>query len=520
MMKLPLATKRPRRQEIGQVMSVAAPIKGWNTRDPLANMDSRYAITLDNWLPGTGSVDVRPGMTAWETGIPAIVESLLAWKGPASEKLFAFTSAGVYDVTAGGVAGASVQARTSGYSCGVNFTTTGGAFLVTVNGVDDLAYTNGTTWTTIASFAITGGGSINTNQLQNVNSFKRSLYFIPKNSMSFFYLPIDSITGTVSEYPLGGLFPKGGSLVAMGTWTIDGGFGSEDYSMFITSEGQAAVYLGTNPDSVSTWTLKGIYDLSPPLGLKCFCKFGGDLLVLTRRGLVSMTKILQDTRLSPSASLSDVIGEAFSVAMASTGEQRGWEVIEFPDKNCLVCNVPQAEFSFSHQYVMNTKTGAWCRFKGWDGFTFCFFNAKLYMGMVARVTQVFTPGNDLDASITAEAKTAYSYYSPRSRIKSWKLLRANLNIGGTISVNLALDTDFAKDGTFGAAVFNVTELSRWDSALWDASVWSMEPGPRNEWVTVAAPDSYCAATRLRVIARDATIQWSATDTLFEPGALV
>lgn len=520
MMRAPLATKRQRREEIGQVLSVAAPVKGWNTRDPLANMGSTYAITLDNWLPETGTVTVRPGMSTWVTGSSSVIETLLSWKGPSSEKLFAFTDSGIYDVTTAGTLGAVVQARTSGYSCGVNFTTTGGAFLVTVNGVDDLVYTNGTTWTTIASFSITGGGSIATNLLANINSFKRSLYFIPKNSMSFYYLPIDSITGTVSEYPLGGLFARGGHLVAMGTWTIDGGAGSEDYSVFITSEGQAAVYLGTNPDSVSTWELKGIYDLAPPIGLKCFCKFGGDLLVLTARGLSSMTKILQDTRLSPQSSLSDVIGEAFTEAFTLTGDKRGWEVIEYPEKNCLVCNIPLEEFTFSHQYVMNTKTGAWCRFKGWDGFSFCFLNGNLHMGMVTQVSKIFTPGNDLAASITAEAKTSYNYYSPRSRIKSWKLLRANLTIGGSVAVNLALDTDFASDGTFGAAVFNASTQSRWDTAIWDSSSWSAEPGPRNEWVTVAAPDSYCAATRLRVIARDATIEWSATDTLYEIGALV
>lgn len=520
MMNGPLRSKRPSRQEIGQTLSTAAPVKGWNTRDPLANMASTFALTLDNWIPKTGSVEVRQGMTEHVTALPATVESLLAWRGPSSEKLFAFCDTGIYDVTAAGAVGAVVQARTSGYSSGVNFTTTGGSFLVTVNGVDDLAYTNGTVWNTIANFPITGGGTLLTNAISNLNSFKRALYFIQKNSMSFFYLPIDSINGTVSEYPIGALFSKGGSLVAMGTWTIDGGQGSEDFSVFITSEGQAAVYLGTDPNSITTWELKGVYDLAPPLGGKCFTKFGGDLLVLTRRGLSSMTKLLQETRLGAASSLSDVIGEAFTEATQIAGSLRGWEVIEYPEESLLICNVPREEFTFSHQYVMNTKTGAWCRFKGWDGFTFAFLGSKLYLGMTSKVVEVFSGSRDIDASITAEAKAAYNYYSPRSRIKSWKLVRANLVIGGSVAVNLAMDTDFSSDGTFGAAVFNAVGQSRWDLDVWDTAVWSVEPGARLEWVTVAAPDSYCAAIRLRVIARDATIQWSATDTLYEVGALV
>ena len=105
-------------------------------------------------------------------------------------------------------------------------------------------------------YAISGGGTLLTKDIVNLNNFKRSIYFLKKNSMSFFYLPIDSITGTVSEFPLGALFSKGGYLMAMGTWTIDGGFGTDDYCVFISSEGQAVVYKGTDPSSSTTWALR------------------------------------------------------------------------------------------------------------------------------------------------------------------------------------------------------------------------------------------------------------------------
>ena len=516
-----LASKRARQEAIGQSMSMAAPVKGWNTRDPLANMNALYAITLDNWLPGTGTVSVRPGAIDFETGFSTTkVKTLCPWRGAASQKLFASTDSGFYDISAGGVVGAVVQARTNGYCSYVNFTTTGGSFLVTVNGTDDLVYTNGTTWTSIASFTISAGGTLTTNQIFNINSFKRSLYFLKKNSMSFFFLPIDSITGTVSEFPLGGLFNKGGYLVAMGTWTIDGGFGADDYSVFITSEGQAAVYKGTDPSSSTTWALNGIYDLAPPLGAKCFCRMGGDLLVMTHRGIFSMSRVLKDTMLVATSALTDVIGEAFTSAAANGLTMKGWELIEYPEWNVLVCNIPLVEFTQSVQFVLNTKTGAWCRFTNWDGFSFAFYNSKLYMGMQGKVAQVFYPGNDFNASITAIAKAAFNYYTPRSRLKSWKLIRPNLTIGGKVAVNVALDTDFNVTTDYGTAVFNTAAQSRWDAAYWDQALWSTEPQPHTEWLTISAADSYCSAVCLRVISRDATIIWSATDVLYEAGAMV
>lgn len=518
---LPLASKRKNAQEIGQSSSVPAPVKGWNTRDPLANMGKTYAVQLDNWLPRAGTVDLRPGVTEHATGFGTeSVKTVMAWKGTASQKLFGVTDTGIFDITAAGAIGAAVQAVTEGYCCYTNFNTTGQSYLITVNGVDDLLHTNGTVWTSIASFPINGGGTLLTNTIVNVSSFKRSLYFLKTASMSFFYLPIDSINGTVSEFPLGALFGKGGYLMAASTWTVDGGFGPEDYSVFLTSQGQAAVYKGTDPSSASNWALTGVFDLSEPLGRKCFCRFGGDLLVLTRRGVFSMSRVLKDTMMSPNSALSDVISEAFSESAAVTGEEQGWEMIEYPDLSLLVCNIPQLVYSTTYQYVMNTDTGAWCRFKGWDGFSMTFFQNVMYMGFVGKVGQIFIPGNDFDQSITAIAQGAFNYFSPRGRLKQWSLVRPNLSIGGNTAVNVALKSDFVETVDYGTAVFNATFLSRWDSSQWDVAGWSSEPVGVNQWVTVAVPNSYASAVCLRVIARDAIVIWSATDQIFETGALV
>lgn len=521
MKSAPLKSKRKALEEIGQSDTMAAPVRGWNTRDPLANMGKLYAVTLDNLLPSTGTVSLRPGATDHVTGFGAsVVKSVMTWRGTASQKLFASTDSGIYDVTAAGAVGAVVQARTDGYAQYINFNTTGQAYMVTVNGVDDLAYTNGTTWNTIANFTISGGGTLLTKDIVNINNFKRSLYYLKKESMSFFYLPIDSITGTVSEFPLGALFSKGGYLMAMGTWTIDGGFGADDYCVFISSQGQAVVYKGTDPSSSTTWALNGVYDLSAPLGRKCFCRFGGDLLVLTRRGVFSMSRILKDTMMTPNSALSDVVGEAFQLAGSYLPDAEGWEMTEYPDMSLLICNIPQNEYESSHQYVMNTKTGAWCRFKGWDGFGMVFFQGYLYMGFLGKVGKVFIPGNDFENSITAYAQSAFNYVTPRGRIKHWSLVRPNLSLGGSVAINVALLSDFGEVPSFGTAVFNTTLLARWDSSLWDTAGWSTEPVGHNDWVTVAVPDSYAAAVCLRVIARDATVVWSATDLIYEPGSLV
>jgi hypothetical protein len=485
-------------------------------------MRQDYAITLDNFFPTAGTVSLRGGATSWATKAATVFKTMLAWKGPTSEKLFAIADTGIFDVTLAGAIGSAVQARTNGYCVGVNFNTTGGSFLVIVNGVDDLVYTNGTTWTSVATFVIGAGpATIATNLLSNVNTYKRALYFIKKDSMSFFYLPIDQITGAVAEFPLGALFNKGGKLVAMSNWTIDGGVGQEDYTVFITSQGQCAVYLGTDPSSATTWALRGIYNLSPPLGRKCFCGFGGDLLVLTTRGVFSMTKILREGKVNDAGAVSAAIGPSFTSATLLTADSEGWEIQEFPTQSALVVNVPTGTYTSCQQFVMNTETGAWCRFLGWDAYGFCFFQKNYYGAMASKVGKFFVNAStDFAVSITAEVKSAFNYYSPRSRIKSWRMLRPNIAVSGNIALNIGLDTDFSTDANFGAPEFNSSGSSPWDTSLWDSAVWSSEITIRNNWITVAAADSYCAATRLRIIARDATVDWSVTDTLYEQGSLI
>ncbi len=519
MMRQPLANKSPQRTPISSSASGLAPVLGWNTRDPLASMDSRYAVVLDNWVPTTGGCELRSGCTDWTTGFAATVKSTLVWNGPSSSKLFGVTNSGIYDATASGAVGALVQARTEGYCQAVNYTTSGGQFLCIVNGTDNYTYYNGTTWTTVATFVL-GAGTVNTNLFSNISVFKRQLFFIEKNSMNFYHLPIDTLTGTCFKFPLGALFSKGGYLLAAATWTVEGGLGSDDYAVFVTSEGQIAVYKGTDPASASTWELRGIYDMPAPLGLKCLYSFGADLLLLTNRGLFSLTKVLNNAEFQLKSALTDVIGDAFQLAADSTATAKGWEVVEYPAQGLLLINVPTQEFVSSEQYVMNTRTGAWCRFKGWNVFSFATMSRVLYGSTATTVTKYFTAGNDNNLSITAEAKGGFNYYSPRSRIKDWKMVRPNLVVNGIVAINVALDTDFGNDAQFGAAVFNTSSLARWDTAIWDQSRWSAEAVTKLEWVTVTALPSYCAAIRLRVIARDATISWPASDVLYEPGAMV
>ena len=84
---------------------------------------------------------------------------------------------------------------------------------------------------------------------------------------------------------LGPLFKRGGYLQSLATWTVDDGDGSNDLLVAFGSEGDVAVYGGTDVDTADAWTLQGVYYAGAPIaGHRFHCKVNGDLKFLTDEG--------------------------------------------------------------------------------------------------------------------------------------------------------------------------------------------------------------------------------------------
>lgn len=497
-----------------------APVRGWNARDPLAAMKPGDAIRMINAWPTETAVQFRKGASDHKTGFSGNVLSLMAYRPQSgSAKLFASTNAGIFDATVAGAVGASVASLTNGKCRHTLMTTTANTFLFVVNGTDNLSRFDGTTWTQPASYTINGGGTLNSNTICNLNVFKRRLFFIVNNSMEFFYFDVDSVAGNVTRFPLGGLASKGGRLVAMGTWTIDGGEGVDDYAVFVTSEGQLIVYKGTDPNTPADWQLRGVYNLGKPLGFKCLLKYGGDLLYLCDAGLFPLSRTLQSKAVDAKSAVSDRINQAWTEAAKTYKANFGWEAVFSLTDSLLLVNVPTTDLTTSIQYVMNTKTGAWAQFNSWNAFCWELADDQLYMGMSTKVAKAWTGVSDFDGNIYAYIKTAFDYLGEKTRLKQIKQLRALLTVENSASFDIQIDVDY-EDGTmYGPIVLDIPGGSLWDSGLWDTATWAAEATPRLDWRTVAAKPGFCAALRLRIVSKTATVEWSSTDLLFELGSL-
>jgi hypothetical protein len=173
---------------------------------------------------------------------------------------------------------------------------------------------------------------------------------------------------------------------------------------------------------------------------------------------------------------------------------------------------------------MNTINKSWFRITDWDAFCFDILDNQIYMGMSTKVAKAWIGFSDFGGIITAYAKPAFDYLGfPMT--KHVKMIRPVLKIQGQVSIDVAFDTDFANGSTHGPTLFSPSGGALFDTATWVATggsgaVWAGDPLLQLSWVSVAANPCFCAAPRLRVLANNATVGWSATDYLIERGGVL
>ena len=522
MIRKPLRAKPTGRGlQKASTLSLPAPVGGWNVRDPLAAMAPTDAVVLENWFPKANDVELRPGAVSWATGFTSQPLTLMPWNGPSSSKLFAATSTAIYDATAGAAIGASLSTVTNGYLQYTNFQVAGGQYLVAVNGQDKLKLYNGTAWADIDGASVPAITGLPTTSLANVAVACRRLWFVQKSSSSAWYLPVASIGGALVEFPLGAVFGKGGYLVSIGTWTIDGGDGSDDYTVFMSSEGEIAVYKGIDPASSATFAKVGVYYIGEPIGRNCFCKYGGDLLVLCQNGLFPLSKALQSATINRAAALTAKIDTAFTEAATLYSDNPGWQVIAYPQGSFVLVNIPITA-SYTIQYVMNSITGAWCVFTGWLASAWEVFDKTLYFASDNKTAKAWTGRSDFGAAVVGRAQQAYSTFKNPAKQKHFKLIRPLVVIDGNVTLHVGFDADYAVSDFSSLTTAAPTLGYPWDAAntKWDQVTWGSDNEAKREWATVLAKECYAAAFRLQVATTSVSLKWSATDFVYEVGGIL
>ena len=452
---------------VAKVKSQPAPVKGLNFRDALAAMRPTDALRLDNVVCRPSYLEARKGWAAHVTGITGTVETLMVYsKTDGTDQLIACAGTAMYNVTSAGAVGAAVvSGLTNAMWAYTQVSNTAGNFLLCVNGVDSGRSYDGTTW---SAWSITGVASTALTQLL---VWKRRVLAIEESTFKMWYLAADAISGAMTSFSFSGIFQRGGYLTALINWTVDGGSGVDDHLLVVTSEGEVALYKGTDPSTAANFALQGVYFIGKPVGTRFYTKKGGDVIFLTSSGVVSFTGFLQDAAQVEKAALSDRILPTLQSDILAYGATSGWEIHHYVEETLLIVQVPAGSVGSRYQWVQNTQTGAWSRLYMADAATFAILNRVLYAGHSTQVVNSWTGGTDGEEDIEYTIVPAFSYFGTPSSNKKFSLGRVVFEADARPAFQVKLLSNFDQSFNFASLVAGATNESLWGTALWGEATW-------------------------------------------------
>ncbi len=493
-----------RRGAVAQGFSLPAPVGGWNARDSWELMGPTDAIILDNMFPYPAYCAVRRGSAQHATGVGnAQVEALDEWAGPAGRRMIAAGGGAIYDASS---AGPAVSLGT-GFSSNRWQSALYKHRLFFANGSDAMQVYDGST---LAPAGFTG---VSLSLIVAGCVYRERMFWVERDSASFWYGGTGSIAGALTKYDLTEVLQYGGALMAVATWTRDGGSGPDDLFCAIMDTGEVVLFSGGDPGDINNWTRIGNFMLGRPLGRRCWCKYGSDLLIATEYGIMELSKVLPYGLSRPGLALTDKIQTAFQEAARGAFDAFGWQIRMHPRGGFLLVNYPVDGSSTAfRQFVMNVQTGAWCRFKGFVSNCWTVFDGDLYFGNNAgAVIQGDTGEDDQGRAIAWEGLTSFQYLGGRGRQKQVTLVRPLIAANAQTDYEVATPVDYRLQQNQYTPAATATGSAAWDDAEWDSSAWADAPIVDVYGWEGGTQVGYAIAVRLRGQAQSVTAQWFSTD---------
>jgi hypothetical protein len=496
-MPMPMRKRRMPRPQTFRTGTVPVPVEGIDTISSLTEMGKLRAVSLINMIRAEGGLRSRTGYAAWVDNINAGAEvrSILPYLGSAAggaqNKLFACTTAGIYDVTATGTAPAQSIAfatsdANSGYGESQIFVTAAGRFLLYTDESNGYyVWPEGGPWA-----AVTQG--VGATQVNNVNpntfvwclSFKNRMWFVERGSTRAWYLPLNSIYGAAASFDFGQQFQNGGYLVGLYSFTLDGGSGMDDLLVAVSSAGDVVIYGGTDPSSAVTFGVVGRWNVGGvPAGRRLASKnTGGELFLLSHFGLIPCSKLVKGRDvLAVDVAATDNIRSLFNATMNDRANLTGWSVVADPQDASILITYPALVGEQRQQFAMAQAGQGWSQYVAKPILTGKIFNRVMYFGTTdgrvmkstGYIDNVARDGSTaLAKAISWSGQTAFSDLDAAELKQLQFLIARFVTQGANPSIIMQPRYDFDQTPITLSPPTPDLPANAWDAAVWDSGVFA------------------------------------------------
>jgi len=487
------ALQRPGPQT-AQAGRVLVPVKGVNTIPALSNLGPEECHYAYNIVPSEGGLRTRLGQAEWTNGVTGSVRTIIPFHGKAADgsgdKLFATGSDGIYNCsTAGASQAAKVETfattgSTAGYGPFINWTNDAGAqflqYADSANGLLEYDPATGAPGDWIAVTSITG---ITETNIRFVTVHKLRIWYCLADNPNPYYLPVRSKTGAAAAFNLASQYTIGGDCAGVFTLSHDSGDGPDDYFVAVSRGGDVLMYQGDDPSSDDTWGLVGRWQIGAiPAGRKFAIEYGGDVLILSAHGLVSVKELMAGYESIENVnSLVGKVAAPIRKRMTNEITSDGWEVVLFESDGYLVIQSPQRagdSDEWTH-YVLSTPQKGWGFWRDVESISMGKYKGQMYYGRSNgsvwrmtgsrdNVTIADTTGQGIEFSLL----TGYSDVGHPGLQKMGALVRPFFTSAATLEYDTKILYDFNVSELASSGDTGVTPGSKWDAGKWDAALWS------------------------------------------------
>jgi hypothetical protein len=358
---------------------------------------------------------------------------------------------------------------------------------------------DGTAWTTLSvaeiypdSTSPYKAGIITGQNLVYVCKYRNRYFFIEKDSMNAWYLPLNAVGGELKVIPLSGAATKGGKLLFCATWSIDAGDGIDDKLVFCTNLGELIIFTGSDPGSATSWRQEGRYEMSEPLGMNAHISIGGDLLIATVDGILPTSGAITKDRAE--LELTAITRQINSMWRAEVLDKHefSWTMCKWGEYNGIFVTLPGGLPNQRRCLLANASTGAWARYTGWDAMCWMRMGTDMFFGTQSGIVMRADQGGYDDGQpYVATLVGGWEMFQSPAQTITWLQARASFTARGSqpFQPQLSATTDYVVTlPTPPTAGPDPGPLDVWGEGLWGEALWGVgapPPAVKNTgWVSI------------------------------------
>lgn len=483
------------------VLHMEPPVGGLNARDSLDGLAANEALDMINWVPDVGYLRSRNGYIAYadlETGSP--VETLIPLRLTTGSHLLAVSALEIYDITdPTDIDPVTIETRVSAQVTPeemvgnrVTYAQFKSRAIITQQGNTPFIYQPIDPTADPVEYELVLGTytaqpidpefpdivpELDVKNLVKPLVYKGRVIYVDASKKSLWYCAAGSYQNQIWEFPLDGVFQRGGSIKLLFTWSKDTGDGMDDMLVVMSTTGETLVYQGDDPADSLGWELIQRYQLPEPVADLGVDRIGAETIIITDDGYINLSEALSQGSISDYATFSGKISRLVKRDLNYYQRNYGWACVFYAHGNMMLFNVPTQENKEHYQHVFNTRNGAWTTFKGWNANSIVAFeNSLVFGGIDGKIWVADRSTSDNEEFIECECTTAYHQLGNPSMTKHMTAMTIIQNHAFPNSFSLNALADFRRPNLPELVKPQERNVGQWDVSQWDEDYWGVGEG--------------------------------------------